>query len=186
MTRSKEVFVRAKQLQGRPVCITLHSGETYVGYLTDACSSGLTLANAGALSHSISGKQRSHTSGNRRSGSRRSVSHKRSAPYRVHNASVRSRSRKPHVRVSAFLPILGSLFGGLGGGGGLGGASAEAAGAAGAAGAASAGGFGGMLSGGMQLFGMFQRFYPVFKMGYGMVKSIRPFLGAVQGLMSPA
>ena len=181
MARSNEVFVRAKQLQGRPVCITLHSGETYVGYLTDACSSGLTLANAGALSHSITGKQRSHTSGNRRSGSRRSVSHKRSAPDRVHNASVRSRSRKPDVQISAFLPLLGSLFGGLGGG--LGGASA---GATGAAEGATAGGFGGLLGGGMQLFGMFQRFYPVFKMGYGMVKSIRPFLGAVQGLMSPA
>lgn len=186
MARSKEVFVQAKQLQGRPVCITLHSGETYVGYITDASSSGLTLANAGALSHSLTGKQGSHASGNRRSSRRRNISRERSAPYRLHKSSVRSRPRKPDVQVSALMPMLGSLFGGLGGGGGSVAASAEAAGAAGASGGATAGGFGGMLSGGMQLFGMFQRFYPVFKMGYGMVKSIRPFLGAIQGLMAPA
>lgn len=178
MARSKEVFVQAKQLQGRPVCITLHSGETYVGYITDAGSSGLTLANAGALSHSLTGKQGSHASGNRRSSRRRNISRERSAPYRVHKSSVRSRSRKPDAQISALLPMLGSLFGGLGGG--LGGASTEASGGA------TAGGFGGMLSGGMELFGMFRRFYPVIKMGYGMVRSIQPFLGAVQGLMSPA
>ncbi|MNC83756.1 hypothetical protein D3C75_1378940 [compost metagenome] len=38
----------------------------------------------------------------------------------------------------------------------------------------------------MRLFGMIQRFVPVVKMGYGMIKQIQPFMGAVQGLMSPA
>lgn len=62
------------------------------------------------------------------------------------------------------MPMMGSLLGGLGG----------------------AGSFGGMLGGGMRLFGMIQRFVPVVKMGYGMIKQIQPFMGAVQGLMSPA
>ena len=33
---------------------------------------------------------------------------------------------------------------------------------------------------------MIQRFTPVVKMGYGMIKQIQPFMGAVQGLMTPA
>jgi hypothetical protein len=33
---------------------------------------------------------------------------------------------------------------------------------------------------------MIQRFVPVVKLGYGMIRSVRPFLGAVQGLMTPA
>jgi hypothetical protein len=63
--------------------------------------------------------------------------------------------------------MMGSLLGGFGGLGG-------------------AGSIGGMLGGGMRLFGMIQRFVPVVKMGYGMIKQIQPFMGAVQGLMSPA
>lgn len=169
MEQSKEVLARVKQLQGRPVCITLHSGETYVGYITDANSNGLTLASTGAQPRTSSGKQGSrprqrragsHASGSR-SGSRRSGARK---------PSVRSRSRKP-AQVSAFLPMIGSLFGGLGGIGGLGGAAV--------------GSLGGALGGGIRLFGMIQRFVPVVRMGYGMIKSIRPFLGAVQGLMKP-
>jgi hypothetical protein len=31
MAQSKEMRARAKKFQGRPVCVTLHSGETYVG-----------------------------------------------------------------------------------------------------------------------------------------------------------
>lgn len=65
------------------------------------------------------------------------------------------------------MPMLGSLLGGFGGAGG-------------------AGSIGGMLGGGMRLFGMIQRFTPVVKMGYGMIKQIQPFMGAVQGLMTPA
>lgn len=163
MAQSKEVLGRAKRLQGRPVCITLHSGKTYVGYITDVNSSGLTLASTEAQPRTSSGKQGSRTKQRRagshalgsRSGSRRSGARK---------PSVRSRSRKPDARVSAFLPMLGSLFGGLGGTGGLGGA----------------------LGSGIRLFGVIQRFVPVVKLGYGMIKSIRPFLGAVQGLMAPS
>jgi len=175
MAQSKEVLARAKQLQGRPVCITLHSGKTYVGYLTDVNSSGLTLASAGAQPSTSSGKQGSrpkkdragsHVSGSR-SRSRRSGSRKPSARSRSHKSSVRSRSRKPDAQISAFLPMLGSLFGG-----GLGGAGVGA--------------LGGALGSGMRLFGMIQRFVPVVKLGYGMIRSIRPFLGAVQGLMTPA
>jgi hypothetical protein len=44
----------------------------------------------------------------------------------------------------------------------------------------------GSLLGGLRLFGMIQKFVPVVRMGYGMIKSIRPFFGAVQGLMTPA
>ncbi|MEC0235701.1 hypothetical protein P4H71_15325 [Paenibacillus kribbensis] len=170
MAQSKGMRARAKKFQGRPVCVTLHSGETYVGYITDVNCGGLVLASAGAPPRASSGKQDSRSlkrragahapgarPGNRRSGARKS--------------SGRSRSRKPDAQVSAFLPMMGSLLGGLGG---LGGATAGA------------GGLGGMLGGGLRLFGMIQKFVPVVKMGYGMIKSIRPFLGAVKGLMPSA
>jgi hypothetical protein len=149
MAQSNEMRARAKKLQGHPVCVTLHSGETYVGYITDVNCGGLVLASAGAPPRASSGKQGSRSPkrragshapgvrlGNRRSGARK--------------PSVRSRSRKPDAKVSAFLPMMGSLLGGL------------------------------------RLFGMIQKFVPVVRMGYGMIKSIRPFFGAVQGLMTPA
>lgn len=170
MAPSKEVFTRARRLQGQPVCITLHSGKTYVGYITDVNSNGLTLANAGAQPRTPSGKQGSRSK-QRRAGSRASGSGSRSRSRRsgARKPSARSRSRKPDAQISAFLPMLGSLFGGLGGLGGAG-----------------TGALGGVLGGGMRLFGMIQRFVPVIKLGYGMIKSIRPFFGAVQGLMTPA
>ncbi|MFE0558330.1 hypothetical protein ACFW1P_20670 [Paenibacillus sp. NPDC058910] len=170
MEQSKEVLARVKRLQGRPVCITLHSGQTYVGYITDANSSGLTLASTGAQPRTSSGKQGSRPK-QRRAGSHASGSRSGSRRSGARKPSVRSRSRKPDAQISAFLPMIGSLFGGLGGIGGLGGAAA--------------GSLGGALGGGMRLFGMIQRFVPVVRMGYGMIKSIRPFLGAVQGLMKP-
>ncbi|MGG1618832.1 hypothetical protein ACIFQM_07585 [Paenibacillus sp. NRS-1782] len=167
MAQSNEMRERAKKLQGRPVCVTLHSGETYVGYITDVNCGGLLLASAGAPPRVSSGKQGSRSPkhragshapgvrlGNRRSGARK--------------PSIRSRSRKPGAKVSAFLPMMGSLLGGLGGA------------------SAGAGALGGALGGGLRLFGMIQKFVPVVKMGYGMIKSIRPFFGAIQGLMSPA
>ncbi|WP_018883751.1 hypothetical protein [Paenibacillus massiliensis] len=170
MAQSKEIRARAKKLQGRPVCITLHSGETYVGYITDVNSGGLVLASAGTPTEASSTKQGSRSTkgkaGSQATGARRSKG-KRSA----RRPSARSRSRRPDAKVSAFLPMMGSLFGGLGGVGGA---------------AAGAGGLGGMLGSGMRLFGMIQRFVPVVKMGYGMIQSIRPFLGAVQGFMAPA
>ncbi|KJD43855.1 hypothetical protein [Paenibacillus terrae] len=167
MAQSNEMRARAKKLQGRPVCVTLHSGETYVGYITDVSCGGLVLATAGAPPPASSGKQGSRSPkrragshapgvrlGNRRSGARK--------------PSVRSRSRKPDAKVSSFLPMMGSLLGGLGGA------------------TAGAGALGGALGGGLRLFGMIQKFVPVVKMGYGMIKSIRPFFGAVQGLMTTA
>ncbi|ALP36826.1 hypothetical protein ASL14_12295 [Paenibacillus sp. IHB B 3084] len=171
MAQSNEMRARAKKLQGRPVYVTLHSGETYVGYITDVNRGGLILAGAaGAPPHASSGMKDSRSLkrragayapgvrlGNRRSGARK--------------PSGRLRSRKPDAKVSAYLPMMGSLFGGLGG---LGGATAGA------------GGLGGMLGGGLRLFGMVQKFVPVVRMGYGMIKSIRPFFGAVKGLMTPA
>ncbi|UMY54859.1 MULTISPECIES: hypothetical protein [Paenibacillus] len=167
MAQSKEMRARAKKFQGRPVCVTLHSGETYVGYITDVNYGGLVLSSAGVPPRASSGKQDSRSIkrragahapgvrlGNRKSGARK--------------PSGRSRSRKPDAKVSAFLPMMGSLLGGLGGS------------------TAGAGGLGGMLGGGLRLFGMIQKFVPVVKMGYGMIKSIRPFLGAVKGLMPSA
>lgn len=175
MAQSKEMFARAKQLQGRPVCITLYSGKTYVGYITDVNSNVLTLASAGTQSSTSSGKQGSRrpmqgkTSGKKSSSSRRNSSRNPS----VRSGSLKSpppiRHRKPDAQISSFLPLIGSLFGGLGGLGG-----------------ASLGPLGGALGGGIRLFGMVRRFVPVMKMGYGMIKSIRPFLGAVQGLMAPS
>lgn len=166
MAQSKEMRARAKKFQGRPVCVTLHSGEIYVGYITDVNYGGLVLASAGVPPRASSGKQDSRSLkrragahapgvrlGNRKGGARK--------------PSGRSRSRKPDAKVSAFLPMMGSLLGGLGGS------------------TAGAGGLGGMLGGGLRLFGMIQKFVPVVKMGYGMIKSIRPFLGAVKGLMLP-
>lgn len=40
MAQSNEMRARAKKLQDRPVCVTLHSGETYVGYITDVNCGG--------------------------------------------------------------------------------------------------------------------------------------------------
>jgi len=156
MTQSKKVIASAKRLQGRPVCITLHSGETYVGYISGIHSTGLTLASAQPYTSSAKQGPRSKR---RKTGSRASGSSTRSWRSGSHKSSIRSSSRKSKAQVSSFLPMMGA-------GGALGG-----------------GGLGGVLGGGIKLFGMIQRFVPVVKMGYGIVKSIRPFLGSVQGLM---
>lgn len=168
MAQSKEMRARAKKLQGRPVCVTLHNGENYVGYITDVDSGGLVLASAEAPPRASSGKQGSRSPKRRADSHARGVrpGNRRSGGAR--KPSVRSRSRKPDVKVSAFLPMMGSLLGGLGGAAG------------------GIGGLGGALGGGLRLFGMIQKFVPVVRMGYGMIKSIRPFFGAVKGLMAPA
>ncbi|WP_110930696.1 hypothetical protein [Paenibacillus bouchesdurhonensis] len=171
MEQSKEVLGRVKRLQGRPVCITLNSGKTYVGYITDVNSSGLTLASAGAQPRTSSGKQGSRPK-QRRAGSHASGSRSGRRRSGARKPSLRYRSRKPDAQVSAFLPMLGSLFGGMIGTSGLGGTTAGA--------------LGGALGSGIRLFSMIQRFVPVVRLGYGMIKSIRPFLGAVQGLMTPS
>ncbi|WP_054943322.1 hypothetical protein [Paenibacillus ihuae] len=92
-----------------------------------------------------------------------------SAVPRTRSKPGRTPSRTERAEVSAFMPLLGPLFGGLGG----------AAGAGGAGGA----GLGGIMGGGLRFFGMIQRAMPVVKMGYGMIKQIRPFMEGLKGLM---
>jgi hypothetical protein len=135
MGNSARVRKQAKRLKGRKVCITLHDGRTYVGWITGLDQGALILS-----------KQRS--------------SHK---PRRA------STSRSQKATTSAFLPMLGSLLGGSG------------AGAAGLGGGL--GGLGGLMGGGLRFFGMIQKAMPVMKMGYGMIKTIRPFMSGLKGLM---
>lgn len=177
MAKTNEIHVKAKRFKDRPVCVTLHNGETYIGYISGVSNEGVELTGGGKLT------QTSTTTAKTTGAARSRVRQMKTKPAKS-NKSVSSlsrkkvnRSRKSSVRsrvtsrrssreaqVSSFLPMMGSLLGGLGG----------------------AGSFGGMLGGGMRLFGMIQRFVPVVKMGYGMIKQIQPFMGAVQGLMSPA
>lgn len=121
------------------------------------------LTGGGKLSNTVAtadSSPRSKRKGVSRNKNGRSQNRKRVNGTRKPSTRSRAVSR---AQVSSFLPMMGSLFGGLGG-------------------AASAGG---ILGGGMRLFGMIQQFMPVMKMGYGMIKSIHPFMGAVKGLMAP-
>ncbi|OKP82179.1 hypothetical protein A3844_11035 [Paenibacillus helianthi] len=120
---------RAKALKGRPVCITLHDGRSYVGYITGVEKDILILS-------------RPHTSTTQASGKKRS-------------------SRRQKAEISAFMPLIGSLLGGSGAGAGL------------ASG----------LGGGLRFLGFIQKAMPVMKMGYGMIKTIRPFFNGLKGLM---
>ncbi|WP_434751128.1 hypothetical protein [Paenibacillus amylolyticus] len=177
MAKTNEIHVKAKRFKDRPVCVTLHNGETYIGYISGVSNEGVELIGGGKLTQtsttpgrktgavrSNTRKMKSKSTGASKSASspsRKKVNHSRksSVPSRV-----TSRRSSRQAQVSSFMPMMGSLLGGLGG----------------------AGSFGGMLGGGMRLFGMIQRFVPVVKMGYGMIKQIQPFMGAVQGLVSPA
>ncbi|MGR6543892.1 hypothetical protein [Paenibacillus tundrae] len=166
MAKPNTIRLKAERYKDRPVCVTLHNGETYIGYIKDVKHEGVVIAGGGKIL-------------TKEASSGRPQSSKRSKVNRSHSTGVRSHSRRKRVnstrktsnykrtaspaQVSSFMPMMGSLLGGLGG-------------------ASSAGG---MLGGGMRLFGMIQRFVPVVKMGYGMIKSIQPFMGAVQGLMAP-
>ncbi|WP_342437948.1 LSm family protein [Paenibacillus sp. FSL L8-0436] len=135
MGNSARVRKQAKRLKGRKVCITLHDGRTYVGWITGLDQGALILS-----------KQRSN-----------------------HKPRRASTSRSQKATTSAFLPMLGSLLGGSG------------AGAAGLGGGL--GGLGGLMGGGLRFFGMIQKAMPVMKMGYGMIKTIRPFMSGLKGLM---
>lgn len=138
MGNSTKIRRQAKQLKGRKVCITLHDGRSYVGWISGLEQEALLLS-------------RPHASSKRKRG--------RTSP---------SRSKK--VETSAFLPMLAPLFGGgAGAGAGLGGLMG--------------GGLGGMLGGGLRFFGMIQKAMPVMKMGYGMIKTIKPFMNGLKGLM---
>lgn len=175
MVKTNEIHVKAKRLKDRPVCVTLYNGETYIGYISSVNNEGVELTGGGKAT-SISMPQKTVVKGKRprrmRSNSlissKTASSRSRKKGKVIPKSSVRSRTTSRvstrQANVSSFMPMMGSLLGGLGG----------------------AGSFGGMLGGGMRLFGMIQRFVPVVKMGYGMIKQIQPFMGAVQGLMTPA
>lgn len=184
MAQSEAIRAKARQLQGQPVRVTLHNGETYIGYIANCYDRGVVLAGVASPVPSSNGKKtrnnnpkkgkthkqagsRPRGSGASRLPKSSSSSHssnsqksskisKSSRANRFSKAPYSLRTRKPEAQVSALFPMLGSLFGGFGG-----------------------------LSGGLKLFGMIQRFFPVIKMGYGMIKSISPFVGAVKGLMAP-
>ncbi|MCW3790174.1 hypothetical protein OM416_01215 [Paenibacillus sp. LS1] len=173
MAKTNEIHVRVKRLKDRPVCVTLHNGETYVGYISGVNSEGVVLTGGGKLTQAAITAPSSEGSARKtkpKAGATRKTasSRKRKRVNSTRKSQVRSRSMSRstsrQAQVSSFMPMLGSLLGGFGG----------------------AGSIGGMLGGGMRLFGMIQRFTPVVKMGYGMIKQIQPFMGAVQGLMTPA
>lgn len=164
MAKTNEMRLKAKQYKDRPVCVTLHSGETYIGYITDVNNRGVVLTGGGTISRKATSGRKTSSSKQKsgpRANSTRAQSRKRING--THNKPSTHSRTASRAQVSSFLPMMGSLFGGLGGAGSL----------------------GGMLGGGMRLFGMIQQFVPVVKMGYGMIKQIQPFMGAVQGLMSP-
>lgn len=178
MAQSEVIRAKARQMQGQPVRVTLHNGETYIGYIANCYDKGVVLAGVASPVPSSSGKK-THSknkkgktrkqAGSRSRGSSASRLPKSSrslnSPKSIKSSKATNfskapnslRTRKKEAQVSALFPMLGSLLGGFGG-----------------------------LSGGLKLFGMIQRVFPVIKMGYGMIKSISPFVGAVKGLMAPA
>ncbi|WP_017688407.1 hypothetical protein [Paenibacillus sp. PAMC 26794] len=176
MAKTNEIHVKAKRLKDRPVCVTLHNGETYVGYISGVNLTGVVITGGGKLtqaaitapsSEGSARKTKPKAGATRKTASSRNRKRVNSTRKSQVRSRSMSRSTSPQAQVSSFMPMLGSMLGGFGGLGG-------------------AGSIGGMLGGGMRLFGMIQRFTPVVKMGYGMIKQIQPFMGAVQGLMTPA
>ncbi|WFR61182.1 hypothetical protein P9222_22240 [Paenibacillus amylolyticus] len=175
MAKTNEIHVKANRLKDRPVCVTLHNGETYVGYISGVNGEGVVLTGGGKLiqaaitapaSEGSARKTKPKAVATRKTASSRNRKSANSTRKSQVRSRSMSRSASRQAQVSSFMPMLGSLLGGFGGLGG-------------------AGSIGGMLGGGMRLFGMIQRFTPVVKMGYGMIKQIQPFMGAVQGLMTP-
>lgn len=162
MAKTNEIRLKAKRYKARPVCVTLHSGETYIGYISDVNSGGVVLTGGGKISRTATTGDSSQRSKQKVAPSKSGRSQNRKRVNGTRKPSTRSRTVS-RAQVSSFLPMMGSLFGGLGG----------------------AASVGGMLGGGMRIFGMIQQFMPVMKMGYGMIKSIHPFMGAVKGLMAP-
>ncbi|MGP3785244.1 hypothetical protein [Paenibacillus sp. 1A_MP2] len=43
MAKTNEIRLKAKRYKTRPVYVTLHSGETYIGYISDVNNGGLVL-----------------------------------------------------------------------------------------------------------------------------------------------
>lgn len=119
MANSTKIRKQAKQLKGRPVCVTLHDGRSYVGWISGLGKDNLILSTPPP-------------------------------------AKSTKRKAAQTAQVSALMPFIGSFFGGAGGG---------------------------MLSGGMKFFGMMQKAWPMMKMGYNMIKTMRPMLGSLKELM---
>ncbi|WP_313636575.1 hypothetical protein [Paenibacillus sp.] len=69
MSNRAKIRKRAEQLKGRPVCITLHDGRTYVGWITGLDKDGLTLSkprknkNKKSKKHSSSRSRKANVSG---------------------------------------------------------------------------------------------------------------------------
>lgn len=62
MANTTKIRKRAEQLKGRPVCITLHDGRTYVGWITGLDKNGLTLSKPRKNKHKKSKKHSSSRS----------------------------------------------------------------------------------------------------------------------------
>lgn len=67
MSNRAKIRKRAEQLKGRPVCVTLHDGRTYVGWITGLDKDGLTLSkprkNKKSKKHSSSRSRKAKVSG---------------------------------------------------------------------------------------------------------------------------
>ncbi|MEK5252066.1 hypothetical protein NST74_01175 [Paenibacillus sp. FSL F4-0125] len=86
MSNRAKIRKRAEQLKGRPVCVTLHDGRTYVGWITGLDKDGLTLSKP---------RKNKNKSKNRK--------------------SKRHTHSRQKANVSGLMPLFGSLFG-MGGG----------------------------------------------------------------------
>ncbi|MNO49394.1 hypothetical protein D3C76_397460 [compost metagenome] len=86
MSNRAKIRKRAEQLKNRPVCITLHDGRTYVGWITGLDKDGLTLSKP---------RKNKYKSKNKK--------------------SRRNTHSRQKANVSGLMPLFGSLFG-LGGG----------------------------------------------------------------------
>lgn len=47
MAKTNEIHVKAKRFKDRPVCVTLHNGETYIGYISGVSNEGVELTGGG-------------------------------------------------------------------------------------------------------------------------------------------
>jgi hypothetical protein len=69
MSNRAKIRKRAEQLKGRPVCVTLHDGRMYVGWITGLDKDGLTLSkprknkNKKSKKHSSSRSRKAKVSG---------------------------------------------------------------------------------------------------------------------------
>jgi hypothetical protein len=57
MAQSEAIRAKARQLQGQPVRVTLHNGETYIGYIANCYDKGVVLAGVASPVPSSSGQK---------------------------------------------------------------------------------------------------------------------------------